>query len=170
MNDGCACVGAENCADASCARVRKYREATVKSLVEVCKSLIGIAEHYGPKPPDHICGPETCCDGDCVDWHYFAKAMDEARRVLETADHIVDLNKMVRAMLCHECAHFSDPWGKECDKCENKSSYQPKVAEPVNETDTSSKLVNTSEPSVKNRHIRPIYGTMLDESYENKEI
>jgi len=140
----------------------------MKNLIRVCRTFIEIAEHYGPNPPDHTCGPETNCDGDCMDWHYFAQALEEARQVLRDAEHIVDPNKMVRAWSCSECAYDLDPWGKECDKCEKGSSYKPKADKPVNETDTSSKLVNTSEQSIKNRHLRPIYRAMLDE--QNKEI
>ena len=54
--------------------------------VDVIKALYGWCEHGIPMDPKHSCGPESCCDNDCVSWHYFCGDMERARKYLKSTE------------------------------------------------------------------------------------
>ncbi len=56
---------------------------TVKSLADALQSAISDLEHFGPSlPPGHVCGPESNCDGLCMDVASFSQRIQGYREAL----------------------------------------------------------------------------------------
>ncbi len=53
------------------------------TLAEALDKWTLTAEHYGPPPPDHICGsPDASCDTGCMEFSYFVHDLVETRKLL----------------------------------------------------------------------------------------
>lgn len=64
------------------------------------KSAFEYLEHGEiPQPPEHSCGPESYCDGDCMDFAYFVKDLSQIRQFLEKGESPVKDNRILVSFL-----------------------------------------------------------------------
>ncbi len=61
--------------------------------------LLDILEQGVPNPPKHLCGPDSNCDGDCVDWSRFCDLIQKCKNSLSHHPQSVEAQKPINPVV-----------------------------------------------------------------------